>query len=324
MAILGTHYVGFDIGRYGVGGVKVKKNGKKTDVVSQTYIPYEIRAFDGETLVDEGELVVAMSKVGEILKINVEDFIVSALFPDRILFRQIKLPNMARQQVINAAKFQIVKELSISPEEITVEVDTNAAAEDDMLSVFVVRNEDINRFNSLFVKAALPLPDIVDAGYLKFNYLLEEKFPAGVSFVAFEDGASTYLELFKNGKLIAIDSIAGGADDIFDADEISVGLHYSQTNEELQRLLKMMMSRHSMSNEDVKTFICVSEMKKYNEFWFESAKDFNLAEETIEYGAGFGIDPVFPMGAYNLAIRGVFRDAKIEFLQKKAAKNKTP
>lgn len=320
MGLFTNFYVGLNIGRYQIDGVKLKKSGKKIDVVSKVSIPYKKRPFDGETLENENEIIITLGNVGTALKIDIEDVISTALFPDRILFRQIEIPNMPIQQVLNAAKFQIVKELSISPEEITVEVDvsTNMNTPNLVISAFVVRNEDISKFNSLFFKSGLPFPDILDAGYFKFNYLLEDRLSDGLTFVVFEDISSTFIEFFKDGKLVGVDSVLGGSESIIDStDSDDIESHYRELSDSLQKLSKMMLSRFSMSNEKVDSVICVSELGKYTDLWRDILSEFQIADKVFSYSEIVEPKIDVPLNAYSLAMRGVMGDSKAKLLSKK-------
>ena len=320
MGLFTDFYVGLNIGRYQVDGVKLKKSGKKMKVVSKVSIPYKKKPFDGESLKDENEIVIALGNAGSALKINMEDVISTALFPDKILFRQIEIPNMPVQQVPNAAKFQIVKELSISPEEITVDVDVNRSMNSSnlLISAFVVRNEDISKFNTLFFKSALPFPDILDAGYFKFNYLLEDHLSKGLTFVVFEDISSTYMELFKDGKLVGIDSVLGGTEGITDdTDNDGIKSHYMELSDSLQKLSRMMLSRFSMSNEKIDSVICTSEFEKYIDVWCEILKELQIAKKTFSYPEIVNLELDVPLNAYSLAMRGVLDNSKTKFLSKK-------
>ncbi len=321
MGLFASFYVGLDIGRYGVSGVKLKKNGKKVELVSSLSIPYKKKVFDGESLSDESEILYALGVIKTSLKIGIEDVMVSALFPDRILFRKIELPTMPVQQISNAAKFQIVKELSISAEEITVEVDVRQKDLNSFdVSAFVARNEDISKFNSLFFKSALPFPDILDASYFKFNYILKDELFKGITFVVFEDIASTYLELFKNGVLVGIDNVIGGSEEILDGQ--NVNLHYQELSDKIQRLSKMMLSRFSMSNMDVDYFIFTSEMEEYLNVWQDALVNFEMAKKVLAYEEALNAEIKAPLGAYSLAIRGVTDNYKNKLLPKKSKKSK--
>ena len=323
MGLFTSFYVGLDIGRYKVDGAKLKKDGKKVELISSLSIPYKKKVFDGENLIDESEILYALGMIKTSLKIDIEDVIISALFPDRILFRKIELPKMPEQQISNAAKFQIVKELSISAEEITVEVDTR---QKDLnlfdVSAFVARNEDISKFNSLFFKSGLPFPDILDAGYFKFNYILKEVLFKGITFVAFEDISSTYLELFENGILIGVDNVIGGSEEISD-DGQSVNSHYQELSDKIQRLSKMMLSRFSMSNMDADYFIFTSETEDYLDVWKSALSDFQMAKEVLAYREALNAEIKVPLGAYSLAMRGVTDNHKNKFLPKKGKKSKS-
>lgn len=322
MGLFTNYYVGLDIGRYRVDGVKLKKDAKKVELISSLSIPYKKKVFDGEELIDEGEILYALGMIKTSLKINIEDVIISALFPDRILFRRIEIPTMPVQQISNAAKFQIVKELSISADEITVEVDTR---QKDLnlfnVSAFVVRNEDISKFNSLFFKSGLPFPDILDAGYFKFNYILKDELFKGITFVTFEDISSTYLELFKNGVLIGVDNVIGGSEEILDNGQ-SVNSHYRVISDKIQRLSKMMLSRFSMSDMEVDHFVFTSEMEKYLDTWRDTLDDFQMAKEVFSYREALNAEIKAPLGAYSLAMRGVTDNHKNKFLPKKGKKSK--
>ncbi len=324
MGLFTNFYVGLDIGRYRIDGVKLKKKGKKVKLISSASIPYTGKVFDGENLSNESEILHALGMIKSSLKIGIEDLIVSALFPDRILFRKIEIPRMPLQQISNAAKFQIVKELSISAEEITVEVDVR---QKDLnlfnVSAFVVRNDDISKSNTLFFKSNLPFPDILDAGYFKFNYILkDELFKRGVTFVAFEDISSTYLELFNNGMLIGIDNVTGGSEEIF-KDGQDANSHYQELSDKIQRLSKMMLSRFSMSNVDVDHFIFTSEMEGYLGVWRDALTNFQIAKETLVYKEALNTKVEAPLGAYSLAMRGVMDNRKNKLLPKKGQKSKS-
>ncbi len=323
MGLFTSFYVGLDIGRYKVSGVKLKKNGKKVELVSSLSIPYKKKVFDGESLSDESEILYALGMIKTSLKIDIEDVVVSALFPDRILFRKIELPIMPVQQISNAAKFQIVKELSISAEEITVEVDVR---QKDLnlfdVSAFVARNEDVSKFNSLFFKSGLPFPDILDAGYFKFNYILKDELFKGITFVVFEDIASTYLELFNNGVLIGIDNVIGGSEEISDNGQ-NVNSHYQELSDKIQRLSKMMLSRFSMSNMDVNYFIFTSEMEEYLNVWRDALVNFEMAKKVLAYKEALNAEIKVPSEAYSLAMRGVTDNYKNKFLPKKSKKSKS-
>ncbi len=323
MGLFTSYYVGIDIGRYGASGVKLKINGKKTKLISSTSILYRKEAFDGENLSDESEILHALGMIKASLKINMEDVIVSSLFPDRILFRKIELPKMPEQQISNAAKFQIVKELSISPDEITVEVDTRQKVPNLLdVSVLVVRNEDISKFNSLFFKSSLPFPDILDAGYFKFGYILKDELFEGVTFVVFEDVASTYLELFKDRVLMGIDNVIGGSKELL-KDGQNANSHYQELSDKIQRLSKMMLSRFSMSDAEVEHFIFTSEMEEHLDVWHNVLGNFQMAKEVLMHREAFNISLDVPLGAYSLAIRGVTDNYKDKFLPKKGKKSKT-
>ncbi|WP_456398942.1 hypothetical protein [Mesoaciditoga sp.] len=319
----GDYYVGLDVGRYKAEGVKLKKSGKKIETVGSITVPYANKAFDGEIIADESEIAVALGKIKMALNINIEDHITTALFPDRILFRKLELPIMPRDQAANAAKFQIVKELSISPDEINVEVEVrqkSMAALD--VSSFVVKVEDISTFNGLLFKAGLPFPDILDAGYFKYNYLVRDKFFKGVSFVVVEDISSTYVELFKDDWLIGIDSIPSGSEGLEELDEDMILSHYMDLNDKIQNLARMMLSRYSMAEVVVENLIYVSEFMENVHIWEKSSNNLNLAKNVLPYDKVIVENSNLPLAAYSLAMRGVKENTKNKFLQKKGSKSK--
>ncbi len=317
-----TFYVGVDVGRYAVEGVKVKKKGKAVEIVKSVLVPYENKAFEGDSIADEGEIALALGKVKNALEIDIEDYIVSAIFPDRILFRKLELPTMPRDQALNAAKFQIVKELSISPEEITVEIEANQKALSSMeISSFIVKNEDISRFNNLFFKANVPFPDVLDAGYFKFLYLLRDNFFDGVSVVVFEDISATYVELFQKKRLIGIDNIMGGTEGTEYLDEEELASHYEELSDKVQNLVKMMLSRYSMAEVNVKNAVLVSEIRQHLTMWKKVMENFEIAEDVKSYDEAAIVKK--PLIAYSLALRGVNENSKHKFLQKKDSKGKT-
>ncbi len=318
MNLFSTSYVGIDIGRYKIDGVRITKNRKKIEISSQFSIPYSKKVFDGEELIDENEIIMALSKIGKMLKVTIEDFLITALFPDKTLFRQIKFSQLpGKSGIMDATKFQIVKELSIPSDSITVDIDVGPKNGDQLdILAFVVRNEDIERLNNFFFKAGLPLPDIIDAGYMKFNYLIEDRLKDGISFLTFEDNTSTYLEFFKDGRFLAIDSTNGGADDLQDKNEVGVKVHYLQISDDIQRLAKMTLSRYSMSNEAIKRVICISEKIDYIDIWAGILKEAGF-EEAKSYREFLELGDKILLGAYNLAMRGEIESGETKFLQKK-------
>ncbi len=319
-----TFYVGLDVGRYGVEGVKLRKKGKTVEIVKSVSIPYENKAFDGESIKDEGEIILALGKAKIELNIDIEDYIVSSIFPDRILFRKFELPVMPKDQALNAVKFQIVKELSISPEEITVEIETSQKNVSSLdISSLIVKSEDISNFNALFFKASLPFPDILDAGYFKFLYLLGDDFFDDVSIVIFEDISSTYVELFKDRHLIGIDSVMGGTDGTEDLEEEMLHAHYVELSDKVQNLVKMMLSRYSMADVVVKKAALVSEITQHLSVWKKSALAFDIAKSVSTYDELVKIKERKELMAYSLALRGVNDNSKHKLLQKKNSKNKT-
>lgn len=301
--IFSNFYVGIDIGRYKIEGVKIKKSGKKLQFIGQVSMPYSTKVFDGDEMIGENEIVLSLAKVGSALKIDIEDFIVTSIFNDKVLFRQMKMPKMTKKnQIIDAAKFQIVKELSIPSTSISVDVDILEGENDLSVSTFIVRNEDIEKFKNFFFKANLPMPDILDAGYFKFNYLVESKLGSGISFLVFEDNASTYLQLFKNGKFITIDSTSMGTAD-FESNDVSEDIHYLQLSDEIQRLSRILISRQSFQ-ESVNNVICVSEKTDLIDRLVRNLKEADIGN-VVGYADFVGLRKDIPAGAYSLAMRGV-------------------
>jgi Tfp pilus assembly PilM family ATPase len=307
--IFSTFYVGIDIGRYKIEGIKIKKSGKNLQFINQVSVPYSTKVFDGDETVDENEIILSLEKVGKTLKVDVEDFIVTSIFNDKVLFRQMKMPKMTKKnQIIDATKFQIVKELSISSANITVDVDILEETDNLSVSAFIVRNEDIEKFKSFFLRAGLPMPDILDAGYFKFNYLVENKLGPGISFLAFEDNASTYIQLFKDGKFIAIDSIPIGTNEFEENNPSAENIHYLQLSDEVQRLVRMLISRKSLQA-PVNNVICVSEKMEYVDEWVKNLKEADIGNVS-SYCDFVGLKKDIPAGAYSLAMRGVIQNAK--------------
>lgn len=268
-------------------------------------------------MIDENEIVSSLVKIGKELKINVEDFIVTSIFSDKVLFRQTKMPKIEKKsQIIEATKFQIVKELSISSSSITVDVDVTNEDNNLNVSSFIVKNEDIERSKSFFSKAGLPEPDIIDAGYFKFNYLMEDKLGPGLSFFALEDSTSTYLEFFKDGKFISIDSVSGGIGEISENNSVDAKVHYLQLSDDVQRLSRIFLSRYSMQNEFINTTICASENMEYIEEWISALKEADVGQ-VKNYFDFVGIDKNTAAGAYSLAMRGAIQIAKVKFLHQK-------
>ncbi|WP_036222914.1 hypothetical protein [Mesoaciditoga lauensis] len=322
--LFSNYYVGLDVGRYKVEGVKLRKKGKEVEVVSSFSVPYENKAFDGENIVDESEIAIALGKTKMALKIDIEDHITTALFPDRILFRKLELPTMVKEQAMNAAKFQIVKELSISSEEIAVEIEAKQKDISSLdVSSFIVKVEDVSKFNSLLFKAGIPFPDILDAGYFKFNYIMKEEFFKGILIIAFEDISSTYVEIFKDNWLVGIDSVTGGSEGLEKLDEISILSHYADLNDRIQNLVRMMFSRYSMADMVADHFIFISELRKNNDFWAKAINNFEVAKEIVPYEEAVTVDKNLPLAAYSLAMRGVNENSKGKLLQKKGSKGKT-
>ncbi len=304
LGIFSTFYVGIDIGRYKVEGVKIKKSGKKLQLISQTSIPYPTKIFDGDEIINENEIILSLAKVGNALKIDVEDFIVTSIFNDKVLFRQMKMPKMTQKSlIIDAAKYQIVKELSISSANITVDVDILKETDDLSISAFIVRNEDIEKFKSLFLKANLPMPDILDAGYFKFNYLVENKLGSGISLFIFEDNTSTYVQLFKDGKFIAIDSISVGTSEFEENNLVPKNIHYLQLSDEIERLARLLISRNALQ-EPLNNVICASERMEYVDELVKNLKEASMGNVSC-YIDFVDLKKDIPAGAYSLAMRGV-------------------
>lgn len=280
-------------------------------------MPYSKKVFEGDELIDENEIISSLVRIGKELKIDVEDFIVTSIFSDKVLFRQIKMPKIEKKsQIIDATKFQIVKELSISSSSITVDVDIANEGNNLNVSSFVVRNEDIERLKSFFSKSGIPVPDIIDAGYFKFNYLIEDKFGPGIYFLVLEDSVSTYLEFFKDGKFISIDSVSGGSDELRENNPVDAKVHYLQLSDDIQRLSRMLLSRYSMQNEFINTTICASENMKYVDEWISALSEADIGQ-VKNYFEFVDIDKNMALGAYNLAMRGAAQIAKVKFLHKK-------
>ncbi len=316
--IFSNFYVGIDIGRYKIDGVKIKYNGKRSEIIAVNSIPYSKKIFDGDELVDENEIINGLQEIGRSLKIDIEDFITTAIFSDKVLFRQLKMPNMRnKKQIIEAAKFQIVKELSISSSNITVDIDLTGKGNELNISAFIVRNEDIEKFKSFFVRANLPIPDILDAGYFKFNYLLEGKIKYGLSFFAFEDSMSTYLQIFRNGKFLSIDSITGGSEELREENITDARVHYLQLSDDIQRIARILISRYGLSNENIENFVCISEREEYLNEWVESLKEMDLGKVSNYYDF-VSLKRDIPAGAYSMAMRGALDNAKSKLLHKKA------
>ncbi|WP_161848204.1 type IV pilus biogenesis protein PilM [Athalassotoga saccharophila] len=314
--IFSNFYVGIDIGRYKIDGVKIKHNGKRSEIIAVHSVPYSNKVFDGDELVNENEIINGLAEIGRSLKIDIEDFITTAIFSDKVLFRQLKMPNMRnKRQIIEASKFQIVKELSISSSNITVDVDLLGEGNGLSISAFIVRNEDIEKFKSFFVRSNLPIPDILDAGYFKFNYLLEEKVRHGLSFFAFEDSMSTYLQIFRNGKFLSIDSVTGGSEEL--NNDIDARMHYLQLSDDVQRLTRILISRYGLSNENIENFICISERNEYLNEWVESLKEMDLGKVS-DYYDFVSLKREIPAGAYSMAMRGALENAKGKLLHKEA------
>ncbi len=316
LGIFSTFYVGIDIGRYKVDGVKIKKSGKKLQLISQASIPYPTKIFDGDEIINENEIALSLSKVGNALKVDVEDFIVTSIFNDKVLFRQMKMPKMTKKsQIIDAAKYQIVKELSISAANITVDVDILRESDDLTVSAFIVRNEDIEKFKSFFLKANLPMPDILDAGYFKFNYLVENKL-TGISLLVFEDGTSTYIQLFKDGKFMAIDSINVGTNEFEENNLVPRDVHYLQLSDEIERLSRLLISRNALQG-PLSNVICTSEKMEYVDELVKNLKETSIGDNVINYVDFANLKKDIPPAAYSLAMRGVV-NAKNQFLPKEA------
>ncbi|MCL4408267.1 MAG: hypothetical protein M1521_06505, partial [Thermotogae bacterium] len=72
LGIFSTFYVGIDIGRYKIEGVKIKKSGKNVQLINQVSVPYSTKVFDGDEIVDENEIILSLGKVGKTLKVDVE------------------------------------------------------------------------------------------------------------------------------------------------------------------------------------------------------------------------------------------------------------
>ncbi|MGC8545251.1 hypothetical protein [Athalassotoga sp.] len=309
LGIFSTFYVGIDIGRYKIEGVKIKKSGKNLQFINQVSVPYSTKVFDDDEIVDENEIISSLGKVGKTLKVDVEDFIVTSIFNDKVLFRQMKMPKMTKKnQIIDAAKFQIVKELSISSANITVDVDVLQETDNLSVSAFIVRNEDIEKFKNFFFKANLPMPDILDAGYFKFNYLVEKKLGSGISVLAFEDNASTYIQIFKDGRFIVIDSIPMGTAEFEEDNPAAENIHYLQLSDEVQRLVRMLISRQSLQM-PVNNVICVSEKMGHVDEWVKNLKEADMGNIS-SYCDFAGLKKDVPAGAYSLAMRGVLQNAK--------------
>jgi len=308
LGIFSTFYVGIDIGRYKVEGTKIKKSGKKIQFINQVSAPYVTKVFNGDEIINEDEIISSLTKVGRALKVDVEDFIVTSIFSDKVLFRQMKMPKMTKKsQIIDATKYQIVKELSISPANITVDVDVLKETDDLSVSAFIVRNEDIEKFKSFFFKANLPMPDVLDAGYFKFNYLVEKKIGSGISLLIFEDSTSTYLQLFKDGRFIAIDSVNLGTNE-FEENVTSENIHYLQLSDEIRRLAKILISRTSLQ-EPLNNVICASEKMEYVGELVKNLKEADM-ENVSCYIDFIDLKKDIAAGAYSLAMRGVIQGAK--------------
>lgn len=352
MQIFYRDSIGLEISDYFINAVKLRKRGKKIRVIGRTsvQIPSDIDIFD-----DKSEAVNLLEKVKQKIHFDVEDILAVNLNPERVLFRRLSLPIMNKRQTINAARFQINRELMIPLEDIVIDV-FEIERKNNMVDygAFIARQMYIRALIDMLMKSGFGEPDVVDVDYLKYLYLIDEKNLSGYNFLVIESFAGIVVMMIINGKLSIVETSSMALDDIVNAlvdnhgvtiDEAlsiikngseigafgkqineSLEIHYRDTIYEVEKLIRSIIN----SNE-------VPQNVKFQLFLLSINE--RLSTEFVKYAREIGLmgnSPVstfpfkknvptqgIPLGALGLAYRGVMEIGKGEFVPKKIAEAKT-
>ncbi|MDI3472774.1 MAG: hypothetical protein PWQ48_1055 [Thermotogaceae bacterium] len=351
MQIFYRNSVGLEFSDHFLNAVKLKKRGKKVKLIAKASVqlPYEL-----DPQVESESVVEALKRLNQEIKFDVEDLLVVNLKADNVLFRKISLPRMNKAQIINAARFQINRELMIPVEEIvidTYEIETKNSMVD--YGVFIARNTYINSLVNTLKKAGFDEPDVIDVDYLKYLHLAEVEELTGYNFLVIESLSGLFVMLVINGKLSLIESSSISLDDVMNilidnygvtndealsilrngseigafGKQISEFLefHYRETVYETEKLLRSIMGSNEIpQNVKIKIFLLSLNERLTNEF-VKYAREIGLVDGSSISAFPFRKNvPVtgVPLGALGLAYRGVMEIGKGEFVSEEKAKVK--
>lgn len=343
--------VGLEFSDYFLNAVKLRKNGKRVKLIAKASVqlPYNLNP---QT---ESEFIVeALKKLYQEINFDIEDVLVVNVKADNILFRKISLPKMKKAQTINAAKFQINRELMIPVEEIvidTYEIETKNNMID--YGVFIARKTHVDSLVHTLKEAGFEEPDVIDVDYLKYLYLVDTEKLTGYNFIVVESLEGVFVMLVVNGRLLLIETSSMTLDDIVNTLSNKYGItvdealsilkngseigafgkqvaellefHYRETVYEIEKLLRsVMVSNEIPQNVKVKVFLLSLNERLTNEF-VKYANEIGLIDGssilTFPFRKNVPVSSV-PLGALGLAYRGVMEIGKGEFVSKEKAKVK--
>ena len=343
--------IGLEISSYFLNVVKLRKVGKKVRILGKgsIQVPYDV------SMNNEPEKIVdSLKELKREIRFDIEDLLVVNLSSDNVLFRRISLPKMSKGQTINAARFQINRELMIPVEEIVIDI-FEIERKNNMIDygVFIARNSYINSLIDMLKNAGFGEPDVVDVDYLKYLHLVDDKKLTGYNFLVTESLTGIVVMMVVNGKLTLVEASSISLDDVMNmlVDNYGVSndealsiikngaeigafgkqvnelleFHYRDTVYEIEKLIRSMINSNEIPQNIKFKIYLLSVNERLTAEFVKYAREIGLIEGSTISNFPFKRNiPAtgVPLGALGLAYRGVMEIGKGELVSEKIPKVK--
>jgi len=340
--------LGIEITSFYVSHVKLRKKGKRLKILNSGIKFAKYTADEGER---HEQILQFLKEIKKEAKYDIEDILVVNFPMDELLFWRMTLPKMNEEQMKNAAKIQINKELNVPIEDIILDfVDIGVSGVMKDLGIFITKVQTVNRIVSMLRSAGFDEPDVVDVDFLKYLHLCDKNRFSTLDFVAIESFEGTTIAIIQEGKIawmevspISLMELAYMLSDNYgvsvenalkilaegseigsfgkDVSEI-LDAHYRNTGLEIEKLIRSFASSRKMDIGKATLYLFSVNLRMSNEFAKYIENTGILGGIPVRVLPLRNDVPVFsaPIGALGLAYRGVMEVGEGIFISKEKAK----
>ncbi len=213
------YFTGIDIGQSGIRIAEIERNRDVLSLNKLISTEYE------EELIKEG-MIVDPEKMANLLNDLLDSngisrrYVVSNIFPERILARRVQIPQMPYEEIRNALKYLSVEELPFDIEEVDMDYSVVGELErDGELSldvvIFVTKKDTLSSIVSILKGAKIKNLMIIDIEYLALLYTLDLDLNEGENNVLLRMGKySTDVCLLKGDNVILVRNMPYGGEEM--------------------------------------------------------------------------------------------------------------
>src|SRR6056297_345147 len=208
-------------GQYFTRGLLIKLAGKQAKILRTFTKTYIEDAFFGEKQVE------AIKQTVEIIKPDIEDFVIFNYPYQEMIFSTAEMPKLADEQLRNAVKFKISEDFHIPPNKLIVDITRpvnyiKTEKGTSKIPIFATKKEFLDKLLSFYRGiGGAPEPDIVMPDQLKYleifdEQVLKEDIPgqSQLTFLICQDISYSVLFTFLANKIIDITEISTCLEDV--------------------------------------------------------------------------------------------------------------